>query len=349
MADVERTPKLTCGTLVLTATLALLVVFALHYHGQPPPWGATGAAAVAAVAVFVLVRSYHNFFWGLLAAAALTFHPSWSAYGEAPAEEILAGAVVLAGLASAALGWRLTFHPHVGWRSWPLVLGGCAICAGLAWKAERSLGLLMVLLSAVTFWSGAFLAARFRQRATTNVPARSNIYLGGAMVLLVPAAALVVFRFLDRALFNTGDWLEAARSALPESVSVSGHAVEATMAVWAWPVAEITVPLLLLALAMSGRRGYRQWTRNQTPGGWLPLVLALGMLGIVLVQPGQTGAGLALLLVSFTVMLAVSLVADSIGYVFERLVLLPPDERAPVAPPPLEAELEARAKATVAT
>jgi len=349
MTDVERTPRLTCGTLVLTGTLALLVVFALHYHGEPPPWSATGAAAIGVVAVFILMRSIHNFFWALIAAAALTFHPSWTAYASAPAEEILAGAVVLAGLASAGLGWRLTFHPHFAWRSWPLVLGGCAVCGGLAWKAERSLGLLAVVLAAVTFWSGAFLAARFRQKNSPLIPARFNVYLGGAMVLLVPVAMLVVYRFLDRALFSTGDWLEAAKSALPEAVTVSGDAVEATMAVWAWPVAEIVVPLLLLALAMSAWRGYRQWTRSQTPGGLLPVVLAVGMLPIVLVQPGQSGAGLALLLVGLTVMLQVSLVADLLGYTFERLVLLPPDERATPNTPPLEAELEARAKATVAT
>src|SRR5215472_14941680 len=99
MPDPDKTPKLTCGSIALAGLLAVIAVVALQRQTQPPTWASTGAAAVAVVAAFVIARGVQNVFWALLAATLLTLHPAWSREAENHPEELLAGAVVLAGLA----------------------------------------------------------------------------------------------------------------------------------------------------------------------------------------------------------------------------------------------------------
>ncbi len=148
MAEMES-PRLTCGSMVLAGVLALTVVIALQRQTESVTWTATAAAAIAVVSIFLVARGVHHFGWGVVAAALLTFHPAWKAQGNAPAEEVLGGALVLAVVAGAGIGWRLVFHPRFAWRSWPVLAGAMALGIGLAWAANPHLGFLAAAVTAL--------------------------------------------------------------------------------------------------------------------------------------------------------------------------------------------------------
>ncbi|OAI49766.1 hypothetical protein AYO44_06095 [Planctomycetaceae bacterium SCGC AG-212-F19] len=327
MAEIDRSPKLTCGSIALAGVLALVVVVALQRQAQPPTWASTGAAAIAVVAVFLVARGVHHFGWGVVAAALLTFHPTWQAQSKALPEAVLAGADVLAVVAAACIGWRLAFHPRFGWRLWPVVGGAAAICIGLAWAADPHLGMLAVAVAMTSFWAGTFLGSKLRQRKPETLPAQLNLLTAGTLVLATPIAALVVYRFLDRSLYNVNNMSDLVANTMPPGLSVSFAAFDANhLASWCWPHPVLVLPFAVFALFMNVRRGWRQWSRAEAPTAWFLTILTLVILTGLLVLPSQ-GPAMQVILTALVVLLTTSMIADVLWHLVERLVLRPPDER----------------------
>jgi hypothetical protein len=327
MGEFDRSPKLTCGSIALVGMLALVVVVALQRQPDPPTWSSTGAAAVAVVAVFLTARGVHHFGWGVVAAALLTFHPTWKAQSDALPEQVLSGADVLAVVAAAGIGWRLAFHPRFAWRSWPLVAGAMAAGIGVAWKADQQLGVLAMAVAVFCLGASAFLGSRLRKRKPAVPPSRLNLAAACALVFLTPVGALVVYRFLDRSLYNVDGWAGLIADAFPTSLGFSLAAFDSTnLAGWCWPHPTLVLPYALFALFMNARRGWRQWARAEAPTAWFLSFLSLVMLVGLLVLPTQ-GAAMQVILTALVVLLTTSMIADVLRHVVERLVLRPPQER----------------------
>jgi hypothetical protein len=326
MAEMES-PRLTCGSIVLAGVLALTVVVALQRQTQSVTWTATAAAAIAVVSIFLVARGVHHFGWGVVAAALLTFHPAWKAQSDAPAEEVLGGAMVLAVVAGAGIGWRLAVHPRFAWRSWPVLAGAMALAIGLAWKADPHLGFLAAAVTALSLGEAALLASQLRQRNPLIVPSRLNFVTGAALAVLTPLAGLVVYRFVNRTLFGMEHWWELLKEANPSSLRVSLAAFDsANLRNWCWPHPVLVLPFALFALLMNARRGWRQWSKGEAPTAWFLSFFVLVMLGGLLLLPTQ-GAAMQVILTAVVALLATSMTADVLRHVVERLMLRPPDER----------------------
>lgn len=326
MAETES-PRLTCGSVVLAGVLALTVVIALQRQTESVTWTATAAAAIAVVSIFLVARGVHHFGWGVVAAALLTFHPAWKAQGNAPAEEVLGGAMVLAVVACTGIGWRLALHPRFAWRSWPILAGALAIGIGLAWKADPQLGFLAATVPVLGLLTATFLAFKFREENLALVPSRLNLLASITLLVLVPLGGLAVYRFVDHTLFGMKHWWEllADTKAVPPCLTMAAFD-SANLASWCWPHPVLVLPFALFALFMNLRRGWRQRRKDEAPTAWVLSFSVLVLLAGLLVLP-TPGAAMQVILIGLVALLATSMMADVLRHVVERLVLRPPDER----------------------
>lgn len=325
MAELEKSPRLTCGSMALAGLLAVVAVIALQRQTQPPTWASTGAAAIAVVAAFLITRGVQNFFWALLAATLLMLHPTWNREADNNPDELLAGAVVLAGLAGVRIGWHLAWYPRFVWRAWVPLLLFLPICAGLAWKADKQLGLLAVVLFANGMIVGTLLGARLQEREAEIIPSRLNVLTAAFSVVLVPAAGLIVYRFLDRSLYTeSGSW-RFVRDAFPESMAV-GFNVN-SLAGWSWPTPWLVLPLLVCSLGLAIHRGCKQWAVGQGPTAWFLPSFAAVMVVRLLLYSEDPGEAVPVLMTALVVLCFVFFVAEMLQRGFRRMVLLPPDER----------------------
>jgi hypothetical protein len=341
MSETTKLPKLGCGTVALVGVLALLVVVALQRHPEPPSWASTGAAAIAVVAVFLVARAVQNIFWGLMAAVLLTFHPCWQEHTDSHAIEVLSGAMVLAVMAGACVGWQLAFQPRFGVRAWPLLLAALSLGIGLAWKGDAYLGLLAAGISSAGLLLASFLASRMREHNPESAPSALNLVAAALLGVLAPAGGLVVYRFFDRSLNSAQGWWPLVRDSFPASLQPSTAAFSSSaLESWCWPHPWLTLPLLGWAVFALGRSGWQHWRKRETPTGWFVGTIAGVLFVGLFLAPASTGQGLPLILTSVTVLLLTALVADLLNGAFDRLVLHPPEagESAPVlrAPPARE-------------
>jgi hypothetical protein len=329
MADAEKSPKLSCGAVVLTGILAVGVIAALQWREQKPTWEATAAAAIAAVAVFLTMRCVQGFFWGLAAALCLTFHPCWKDPTESIHEwETPAGALVLAAAAGGAIAWRLTFHPRFAWRAWPLLLGMLTVGTSLAWKADQHLGLLALTLVVTALGTAAVFAGRQRLRGTEAAPSRLNVAAAVVGGIALAPASLLAYRFFDRSLSFADGWWPLVRDSFPDDLTWSTRAFEMTqLERWCRPLPWVVLPLLGLATILTLRRGWKQWTGATVPMAWFLTLCAVVMSAALLFMPQPAGPGLSIVLTALAVLLAVFAVADLLQCTFDRLVLRPPEER----------------------
>jgi hypothetical protein len=327
MSESENSPRLTCGSIVLAALLAILVVVALYRQPEPPTWAATAAAAIAVVAVFIIERGVQNFLGGLAAAALLTGHPSWTAYPDRGGEILLAGSVILAAIAATRIGWHIAFHPRFAWRCWPLVFGAQSLFTGLAWTADPHLGIVSALLCCSGMATGALIGWRHRLRQPKLLPSRLNLLIAASLAVLVPPGGLLVYRFIDRSLRTVADWWDLIRGAFPETLVSANLAFQPPIAdVWTWPHMGVVLPLLAVAFLLTVRRGWLEWTQRTIPVAWFLTQLTLVIASGLWLLPQETAPATALILTALTVLLLVFLVAYLLRATFDRLVLRPPDE-----------------------
>lgn len=341
MSETTKLPRLGCGTAALVGVLALLVVVALQRHPEPPSWASTGAAAIAVVAVFLVARAVQNVFWGLMAALLLTFHPCWQEHTDSHAIEVLSGAMVLAVMAGACVGWQLAFQPRFGVRAWPLLLAALSLGIGLAWKGDPYLGMLAAGISCVGLLLASFLASRMREKNSESAPSALNLATGAVLGVLAPAGGLIVYRFFDRTLNTAQGWWPMVRDSFPTSLQPSTAAFSSTaLESWCWPHPWMTLPLLGWAVLTLSRSGWQHWRKREAPTGWFVGAMASVLFVGLFLAPASTGQGLPLILTSVTVLLLTALVAELLHSAFDRLVLHPPEteESAPVwrAPPARE-------------
>jgi hypothetical protein len=346
MSESDKTPKATCGSVILMGALAGLVVYAQrgYFHADAPPnWGATAAAAVAVVAAFVTQRRIQNIFAGLAAAALLTAHPTWWLQPEGGGLDLLAEAVVPAVGACVAVGWRLVFHPRFAWRMWPVVTVALAGCEGLALASDGRQGFYALVLAPAGLLAGAGLAVALRNRA---IPTDRPSPLNPPAALLVAVAATVggvlLGHFLrhlpekfdpDKLLALQMPDLSFPKLAVAWELIVrrldgpyvfSADAFRGGHAAWAWPHPYVTLPILAYALWRTVRRGAIQWTRKQPPCAWLLSLAAVAVPTLLAVRPGDPAEQTPLVPLSLVVALVVFLPIDLMQGLAERLVLRPP-------------------------
>jgi hypothetical protein len=323
MPDPDKTPKLTCGSIALAGLLAVIAVVALQRQTQPPTWASTGAAAIAVVSAFLITRGVQNIFWALVAAAFVTLHPAWSREAEKNPEELLAGAVVLAGLAGVRIGWHVAFHPRFAWRAWLPLLLFLPLCAGLAWKADKHLGVLAAVLFATGMVTATLLAAALQERKPEVMPSRLNVLTALVGAVLIPTGGLLVYRFLDRSLnIENGGW-SWLRDSLPESVGLNRASLDG----WTWPDIAVVLTVVAVSLGFALYRGWRQWSAAQPPTAWFLPYFVLVMLVGFFVRPESPSEAMPVLLTAMVVLLFVFFIAEMLQLSFRRMVLLPPDER----------------------
>lgn len=326
MNEANKLPGFGCGTVALTGVLAVLVVVALQRHPAPPTWSATGAAAIAVVAVFLVARAAQGLFWGLAAAAWLTLHPCWQEHTDSQSIEVLSGSLVLAVIAAACIGWQLAFQPRFGLRAWPLLFGALALGIGLAWKGNPYFGLLAAGVSSVGLLLASFLASRLRENQSASAPSALNLATAALVGVLSPLAGLLVFRFFDRSLSTAQGLWPLVRDAFPANLQLSSHAFEgAALDSWCWPHPWLTLPLLGWAVFTQAHSGWRHWRQHETPTGWfIGAAASVLLLGLV-IAPASAGQGLPLILTGMTVLLLTTLLAELLYGTFDRMVLHPPD------------------------
>jgi hypothetical protein len=356
MDEPHPNPRFSCLSLALLLVVAGAVVFAFVFGFLGPragSWTTIGAAALAAVAVFIIERRLKNLFWAVLAALVLSIHPQV----RQPAKdqiELLAQSGILAGLAAVAVAWHLAFHRRFAWRLWPLVGGAMMTSVGLTWVADTSLGLLAALLIGLSLLPAAVFARYRRLRIDPSLPSRLNVLTTLGLAILGPIGAIYLCRLLDltSSELRLGETVRAAWLAFLDQ-PVNGLSL-AGFNRWCWPSAWLAVPILLWAWWRALKRGWREWRVGHPPAAWLLSILAVLAAGFLVPRPDVA----PLVLVGISVLLLVFWVADVWKGTMEQLILLPPEaERPPLtatppppapapppaepAPPPAEPKVEA--------
>jgi len=344
MAETEKSPKLTCGSLLLLGVLAALVLVAVRQQvtgREQDSWPLTAAVVLAVLSVFQIERGVRNFFWGLIAAAFLTFHPSWRQPANLAGAAVFAESLVLATLASVSVAWYLTFHPRFAWRFWPVIAAVLAGCIGLAWPGELGPkdprpGLLAMILTVSGLLIAVLLARQLRRRSPAESPSRLNVWTAGLLVVLAPAGGLLVNRFLDSRADTSGNLLIPLREAVRQLPAGSTSAfTRSQLDAWCWPHPWLVLPLLGFALWRTVRRGWKQWTKSEPPYAWLLTWASLVFVGAMFFRTVEDTSPL-LVMIALAVLLLVFLVGDLLRGTLEGLTLPPPEEREPAREQPVK-------------
>jgi hypothetical protein len=321
--------RLPWGLLLTTGLLALLV--ALVYHAAP--WRVVLATAAVAAATFLILRRLQNYFWGVLAALTLAFHPLHWEWPTSSELAVRAEALELLVLACVTAGWDLAALPFFAWRAWLVAASAVLVGGGLAWPAAPQAGLVAGVLTAVGLPLGALWSAlRHRER-----PSRWNlaaaVLLGGAGPPLALLLACGSVRVLDGPVSpglgadsTVADFLTAAVSPEAAGLQIFRHAGEERRH-WAWPAAWVVLPLLALGLWTAVRRGLKQFAARHPPLSWVLVLYALAELAGLMLHPLGRPETTLLPLAALALLLAFFGVAELARALTRPLILPPPHER----------------------
>jgi hypothetical protein len=332
MGEPVPRPRLPWGLLLTLALLA--VVVALVYRTEP---AVTVAAAVGtAAAVFLAMRWWQNYLWGVASALLVTLNPFYQEWARrnntAPVVEGL-GLVVLACTTAA---WRLTFRPTFAGIAWILPVLLLCLSIGLTWPIQPPAGLSAALVAGPGLLLAALLAARRHRQSKTALPSWGNVAIAALAglttpvlgLLLAPAARLLPWS-PEFAVSSTGEALDLFWTTI-HSTTINwqprAFAGEHLLR-WGWPTPWVLLPLMTWGLWRSLRRGWRQSARHQPPLAWtLTLFTLVALAGVLLCSPaGPNNEFLRLAILGL--MLSVFCVADLIRGLADRLMLAPPTER----------------------
>jgi hypothetical protein len=123
------------------------------------------------------------------------------------------------------------------------------------------------------------------------------------------------------------EFLAAAVSPDAVGFDVRGHAAE-HLRDWAWPAVWAVLPLALLGLWLTLRRGRKLLAARRPPLPWVLTLYALAELAGVPLHPGSAAVTVVLPLASVALLLALFGVGAVVRALFRPLVLPPPEERA---------------------
>jgi hypothetical protein len=331
MSDLNARPRLTWGSALTVAGLAVLVIAVLRGQldgREPAGWLATGAAVLAVAAVFLLGRGFQQYLWGVAAGVLLIIHPWFAVHATRANDSVLvAEALVLAVLAATQTAGRLTFLPRFAWYSWAGM--GAALCLGvwLAWTSAPPMAVLAIALAAGGLLLAAILGIRVGRQAGAATPSRWNLAAAG----LVAVAAVGVGLFASYG--QTPDGSAGGVSRLlhgipPVRANLTGVFSRDAVTRWGWPTAWVMLPLTAWALWRTVRRGWMDWARGRAPTPWLLTLAAVLIVLHAVLWPVDDALFPAWPLTAVTVLLVVFCVADVLAQIGNRLVLHPPEEKA---------------------
>jgi hypothetical protein len=342
MTKPETRQRLPWGSVLTSVVLAGIVV--AFYRGKSTeatdghlPWTAIWAAAGIGCAVFLVMRWWQNYAWGIIAGLAVPLHPLYMENARSFPRGLVAEMLLLCVLTGTVAAWRLVFLPRFAWRSW--LAGGVmlGVATTLAWPLAPLVGLVAGGLICLGLLGASILGIRFQRGRASPAPAWGNIAAAALLGLIVPPGSLLlaplVVRHFD-ALHHPGqaadadafDYWQEVMSAPLEGYQVRGFA-PADLQRWAWPDTWVVLPLMAWGWWCTFRRGWKQSSRRKSPLAWvLTLFVVLTLTGMCF-RPANGDEVCLLSLASLAALLTVFGIADVTRSFMERLVLAPPQER----------------------
>jgi hypothetical protein len=344
MDNTAPKPLVSWGLVLTVVLLVGMEVLVLRLApAWQAPWPHVAAIVSAATAAFLTGRWLLNYFWGLVLALLLTFHPLLLDAPDQPGP-VARAALQLGTLALVTAAWQLVFAGRLRWRSWLILLPGLWLACTLAWLAAPPAGLTASVCGGLGLVLGGVLAlARRRRPGSVGTPSAWNAAVAALGGVIVPAASLVA----APAMASVPTWLAHHGLPLPASIgngleerqaqdllqtalagsaaafSLPGFAPEQLPA-WCWPSPWVVLPLAAWGLWRGLRRGRLQWQDRRAPLGWLvPLYAVVDLCGMAL-DPAGVRAALFLPLAALGVFLAVFCMGDLTRGVAERMMLQPP-------------------------
>jgi hypothetical protein len=340
MTEPETRQRLPWGSVLTSAALAGIVVAV--YRGASTgvsslPWASTWAAALAGVAVFLAMRWWQNYAWGIIAGLFVVLHPLYLEKARTLPGAVVAEALHLGVLAGVVAAWQAVFWPRFAWRSW--LAGAVMLCAALAlaWPLQPRMGFLATCLVCFGLLGSAILATRWNQRRANPAPSWLNIGAAALLGLVVPAGGVLLaplavrhFRWqqipVQPAIGDPLDYWEEVVSTPVEDFQVDAFR-PAQLNQWAWPRGWVVLPLMAWGLWCSFRRGWKQSARRKPPVAWVLTLFALIELAGACLRPGSEAEVPLLSLAALAALLSVFGIADVLRGFMEKLVLAPPQER----------------------
>jgi hypothetical protein len=328
--------RLPWGLLLTIGLLALLVTLlyrAAPGQDQPAPWRVVLSTAAVAVGTFLVVRRLQNYFWGVLAALTLAFHPLHWEWPTSSELAVRAEALELIILAGVTAGWDLAALPFFAWRAWLVAAAAVVVGGGLAWPAAPQAGLVAGVLTAVGLPLGALWAALHHRERPSRWNLAAAVLLGVAGPPLALLLACGSVRVLDWPVSpglgldsGVSDFLAAAVS--PEAAWL--HAFRDAgeqLRHWAWPAAWVVLPLLALGLWRAVRRGRKEFTARRPPLAWVLVLYTFAELAGLTLYPRGRPESVLLPLTALALLLAFFGVAELARALTRPLILPPPHER----------------------
>ncbi len=285
------------GVIAAGASLAL-AVFAVYRVQKNAPPACVAHLALAVVAAFLCGRILVGSLWGVIMALTLALHPAYDHWAMRNAEPLEGEALKLVALAGMLCAWRMLFRPQRSVLRLLLIGLLLAPVGALAWLAsnEPGWGLATVMLVCIGLFAGSSLAAVRRRLVVSGpapqvagAPSLSNIWLGVALSVAVPAVAcLLVLQLSHFHLLLESRGLgfhEVARRTILDGEQLAGmlqNAIqpgttswlpgftESELRQWAWP-----------------------WYQPELVGGNAALAIGavIVILAAALVRAGWTGLG----------------------------------------------------------
>jgi hypothetical protein len=339
MTEPDTRLRLPWGSVLTIAALAGIVVAVYRSTStgaSAMPWSLTWAAVAIGSAVFLAMRWWQNYAWGIVAGLAVPLHPLYVENARTFPRTLVAAMLLLCVLMGMVAAWRLVFLPRFAWRSWLAAGVMLSVAATLAWPLEPRTGLVAGALICISWLSAAILATRLHLRQAAPAPTWLNIGAAALFGLGVPVGGLL----LAPVAASHFDWLRNGAPAHKDAIDLWQEVTAvpldeyhfrgftpAELQRWAWPEVWVVLPLMVWGLWCSFRRGWKHWSRRKVPLAWVLTLFVLIVLGGVCFRPGSEADVCLLSLAASAVLLSVFGIADVTRSFMERLVLAPPQER----------------------
>jgi hypothetical protein len=308
----------------LVVTTALVASQAATSMRSRQPGTATSpelwlAPAVCVAAIFLTIQQLQNYFWGIIAALAVMFHPAYWLWSPTFPSIWLAEAAQLVILAAVVVACGLVYQPQWAWRSWLVLAPLTSVACAVAWQAEPTSGLaISVLPLAVLSLIAGHTFARWRGPNLPG-PCPGNVVTGLGLGLLGPLLGLLLVYLAEPG----GNRLSQTIQSLAPRRPISAAELEK----WFWPTPWAVVPLMAWGLVCTFRRGRTELVRRKSPAAWALTLFALLSFLAAGLMPDDNGGMSVLSLASVAVLLCVFGVADVFRKIWDQLRLAPPGER----------------------
>jgi hypothetical protein len=320
----EPTPpwRFPWGLMLTTVLLAVLAAISMPARqtttaASPEAWF---APAVCVAGIFLTLQQLQNYFWGIVAALVVIFHPVYRQWAPTYGSILVAEAAELVILAAVVVACGLVYEPRWAWRSWLVLAPLTCAAGGVAWQTAPTAGLVISLLPLMVLPLAAGHALWRRRRGDQPAPCPGNIVAALGLGLLGPPVGLL-FGYLAEP-----SGLSLAQ--ICKSLELRQPITTLELEKWLWPTPWAVAPLVVWGLWRTFRRGRSELVRHKAPAAWALTLFALLTLLAAGLTPDDNGELAVLALASVAVLLGVFGVADLFRNIWDQLRLPPPGERA---------------------